>query len=395
MEQTADFMKRHEKDMFELLRVLVDMRTGTDNKHGIDAMAAFLAEYLSARGLKTHIVEQQDAGNILVADVPCAEEAPRRILLSGHMDTVFPADSPFHRLRVEGDVARGPGTCDMKGGLVTGIFAMLALLEQGCGASMPMRFLFSPDEEQSSRTMRAFLRKEAARAAFALVFEMAGPEGELVRTRKGKVAFSARIRGRAGHAAFITKGKVSALRDAARKIELLEEMNTENVVGEDSLSVNVGRLEGGLAFNVVPEEARLDVEARCNSLRQRDEVEAKMRSILLTPQVEGTKTVIEREVFSPPLEASATEKLYALAREAAQQAGQSVGEDFRPGCSEASFLAEAGIPVLDGLGPRGGCDHSTREYLLLSSLRERALLSALLLKKAWERGVSGPLRSGA
>ncbi len=188
---------------------------------------------------------------------------------------------------------------------------------------------------------------------------------------------------------------MSALRDAARKIELLEEMNTENVVGEDSLSVNVGRLEGGLAFNVVPEEARLDVEARCNSLRQRDEVEAKMRSILLTPQVEGTETVIEREVFSPPLEASATEKLYALAREAAQQAGQSVGEDFRPGCSEASFLAEAGIPVLDGLGPRGGCDHSTREYLLLSSLRERALLSALLLKKAWERGVSGPLRSGA
>ncbi len=185
---------------------------------------------------------------------------------------------------------------------------------------------------------------------------------------------------------------MSALRDAARKIELLEAMNTDNVTGEDSLSVNVGRLEGGVAFNVVPEEALLEVEARCNSLRMRDEVEAKMRGILLTPQVEGTETVIEREVFNPPLEAAATEALYALAREAAQEIGQSVGEDFRPGCSEASFLAQEGIPVLDGLGPRGGCDHSTREYLLLSSLAERAHLSALLLRKAWERGVSGPWR---
>lgn len=392
MESFGSFMAKHEKDMFELLRILVDMRTGTDNKTGIDAMAAFLAAYLSARGLRTHIVEQKDAGNILMADFPCAQDAPRRILLSGHMDTVFPEDSPFDRLTVEGDIAHGPGTCDMKGGLVVGIFAMLALLDQGFGSVMPLRFLFSPDEEKSSRTMRACLKEQAASAAFALVFEMAGPEGELVRTRKAKVAFAARIRGRAGHAAFITRGKVSALRDAARKIELLEAMNTDNVTGEDSLSVNVGRLEGGVAFNVVPEEALLEVEARCNSLRMRDEVEAKMRGILLTPQVEGTETVIEREVFNPPLEAAATEALYALAREAAQEIGQSVGEDFRPGCSEASFLAQEGIPVLDGLGPRGGCDHSTREYLLLSSLAERAHLSALLLRKAWERGVSGPWR---
>lgn len=389
MEAIRTFVAAHEKEMFDLLHDLVEMQTGTDNKAGIDRMVSFLDGYLSSRGLRTRVVEQKDAGNILTAEFPCVGDASRRILLSGHMDTVFPEDTTFRHLCREGDVAHGPGTCDMKGGLVVGIFAMLALLEQGFGRTMPVRFLFSPDEERSSRTMRAFLREEAARAAFALVFEMAGPENELVRTRKGKVAFRVRIRGRAGHAAFITRGKVSALLDAARKTELLEAMNTPEVRGEGSLSVNVGRLSGGVAFNVVPEEAFLDVESRCNTVRQMEEVSERMRKILLEPQVEGTTTEILETVMSPPLEAGATAALYALAAEAAAELGQKTGEECRPGCSEASFLAREGVPVLDGLGPRGGKDHSTEEFLLLSSLRERTELTALLLCKAWERWKSG------
>lgn len=393
MREIAEFMAAHEPAMRELLRELVDIQSGTLNKPGVDAVAAFLDGYLSARGLRTRVLRQEDAGDILIADFPRAADAPGRILLSGHMDTVFPADTPFNRLRCEGDIAHGPGACDMKGGLVVGIFAMLALLERGLGDVLPLRFLFSPDEEKSSRTMRACLRAEAPRALFALVFEMAGPDNELVRTRKGKVALSARIHGQAGHAAFVTHDKVSAVLDAARKIVLLEALNTpREVSGAASLSVNVGRVEGGVAFNVVPDEARIDVEARCNTLEQMEEVEAAMSRILLSPQVPGCRGEIVGRTTSPPLEARATAELYALAAEVAAGLGRKVGEEFRPGCSEASYLAREGVPVLDGLGPRGGKDHSTDEFLVLSSLRERAELSAGLIVRAWEACRAGRLK---
>lgn len=393
MRALTEYMAEHEPAMRELLRDLVDIQSGTLNKPGVDAVAAFLDSYLSSRGLRTRLIRQEDAGNILIADFPCAEEAPGRILLSGHMDTVFPADTPFNRLRCEGDIAYGPGTCDMKGGLVVGIFAMLALLERGLGNTLPLRFLFSPDEEKSSRTMRACLTAEAPRAAFALVFEKAGPDNKLVRTRKGKVALSARIRGKAGHAAFVTHDKVSAVLDAARKIVLLEALNTpREVTGEDALSVNVGRMEGGVAFNVVPDEARIDVESRCNTKAQMEEVEAAMSRILLLPQVPGSMSEIVGRTTSPTLEAWATGELYALAAETAAELGQVVGEEFRPGCSEASYLAQDGVPVLDGLGPRGGRDHSTDEFLVLSSMRQRAELTAALILRAWDAWQAGRLK---
>lgn len=183
---------------------------------------------------------------------------------------------------------------------------------------------------------------------------MAGPNNEVVRTRKGKVSLFADIHGQAGHAAFVTYDKVSAIRDAARKIELLEQLTTpREVTGPASLSVNVGRFCGGLGVNIVPEKASLDVEARCNTVAQTLEVEATMERILLTPQTPGSRTEITRRVTSPPLEARCTEALYALTTACAAELGQQVGEDFRPGCSEVSFMAMRGLPVLDGLGPLG------------------------------------------
>ena len=393
MRELVEYMAVHEPAMRELLQALVNIQSGTANKPGVDAVVAFLDSYLASRGLKTRVIQQEEAGNILIADFPCAGNAPRRILLSGHMDTVFPADTSFNRLRFDGDLAYGPGTCDMKGGLVVGIFAMLALLERGLGDTLPVRFLFSPDEEESSRTMLTCLKDEAPQAAFALVFEQGGANNELVCARKGRVALRARIRGKAGHAAYVTHDKVSAVLDAARKIVLLEALNTpREVTGEKALSVNVGRVEGGVSFNIVPEEAWIDVESRCNTAVQMEESEAAMSRILLQPQVEGSVSEIVERSTSPTLEARATADLYALAAETADRLGQKVGELFRPGCSEASYLAQDGVPVLDGLGPRGGNGHSTDEFVVLSSIRERAELAACLIVRAWEAVGAGRLQ---
>jgi len=378
--------------MQELLRDLVEIQSGTGNKAGVDTLVRHLDAYLKEHGLLTTIVGQDCAGDILIADMPGAAQAEKRILLSGHMDTVFPADTAFRHLTCEGDIARGPGTCDMKGGLVVGIFAMLALKELGF-AHLPVRFLFSPDEERSSRTMRAFLKNEARTAAFALVFEMAGPENELVRTRKGKIALKVHIRGKAGHAAFVTHDKISALLDAARKVIRLEELPALAAAsGGNSLSVNVGRLQSGTAMNVIPEEAVLEVEARCHDAALLARTEQAMTDILLQPQVPGTVSTLFERVENPPLEVGSTEELYGIAASVAAELGQTVGEDFRAGSSEACYLAAEGLPVLDGFGPLGGKDHSTEEYLLLSSLPERAALTAGTIVKAWDRYTQGGLR---
>ncbi len=390
-ERVARFVAENTEQLYKLTEDLVNIQSGTANKEGVNAVSSYLGTLLQDYGCTPRFVPRSEVGDVLIVDTPSAVTAKHPILLSGHMDTVFPIDSPFNKAWYANGNMHGPGTCDMKGGLVVAIYAMLALRAVGRD-DIPLRFIFSPDEECSSLYTRDVLHEEGAKAACGLVFEMAGENHELVRTRKGKIAFGADIHGQAGHAAFITKGKISAIHDAARKVELLETLTLPpNMDSPNSLSVNVGKISGGIGVNTVPELAHLDVEARCTTIEQVYFIRETMRNILTTPSIAGTRTDLTKEVLNVPLEARSTAKLYELATKAAADLGQSMGEDFRPGCSEAAYLAATGLPVIDGLGPLGKHDHSDREYLVLSSMPERVELTTHLIMAAWGAWEQGEL----
>lgn len=389
MRQTVEaFAAKHEADMIALLEKLVSFQTGTANKAGVDAIMDYLEGWLKDKGLVTHIEKKAESGNILMAELPSAVSAEKKVILSGHLDTVFPADTPFNTMTRDGDIAKGPGVIDMKGGVVVSIYALLAMLEAG-RSDVPVRFLFSPDEEVSSRVMRHRLIQERDATAFALVFECAGANNEVVRTRKGKVAFDVVFTGKAGHAAFVGAAKPSAILDMARKIPDLEALNSENPAAGNTVSVNAGKIWGGLGRNTVAEKAYLEMEIRSGVNDTLEKTEKAAVDILLSSRTPEVSVEIINRVTAPSVEAECTRVLYDLTAEIAAELGQPMGEDFRPGLSEAGWFAQAGIPVLDGLGPRGGKDHSTDEYIELHTLKERMILTALLIPKAWDTWKSG------
>lgn len=382
------FATKHEAEMIAFLDQLVSMQSGTANKAGVDAVMEYLEGWLREKGFATHIEPQSESGNILMAETPGSAHADKRVILSGHLDTVFPADTPFRHMTRNGDIAKGPGVIDMKGGVVVSIYALLAVLEAG-RTDIPVRFLFSPDEEVSSRVMRHRLIREREGVAFALVFECAGNKGEVVRTRKGKVAFDVVFTGKAGHAAFVGAAKPSAILDMARKIPLLEALNSENPAAGNTVSVNAGKVWGGIGRNTVAEKAHLEMEIRSGVNETLEKTEKAALDILLASMTPEVTVEIVNRVTAPSVEAECTEVLYGLAADIARELGQEMGEDFRPGLSEAGWFAQAGIPVLDGLGPRGGKDHSTDEFIELHTLKERMILTALLLPKAWDTWKAG------
>jgi glutamate carboxypeptidase len=312
----------------------------------------------------------------------------RRILLAGHMDTIFPADSLFNGWREDGHFFYGPGVIDMKGGLVVGIFALKALAALGLLRELPVTWLFNSEEEIGSPASRPLFRAEAGRAAMAFVLECGGMGGEVATGRKGHLVLRLSARGRAGHAAKVVEGKKSAILDLARVIVELEEMNGRF----PGVSVNVGQMAGGVVPNSVPEEAWAAIDVRSPSAEGISFFRECLDGLMKRREAAGMELSVEVVSETPVMEATANNKaLFAVIAEEARRLEIPIAEHFRAGASDANTIAEVGTPVIDGLGPIGEHDHSDREYAVRESLRQRSALLALSLIAAWRRYGAGTL----
>lgn len=361
--------------MFAFLRTLVEIQSGSCNKAGVDAVGQQIAHFLETCRVTCRTVAQDRTGNHLV--VRSGHQRPKsRILLAGHMDTVFPEDTLFKHCRDNGDRVCGPGVIDMKGGLVAGIFALKALDAADLLPQIPICFIFNSDEEIGSPTSRDLIRREARDSCCALVLECGGPAGEIVTGRKGNLSFKVTVRGRAGHAAFAGPDKASAVLALARHTIALESLNCP----EKGITVNVGRVGGGIGANTVAEQAEAWVDVRYKHPGDARRLESKIREILAAAVVPGTAADVEIRSERPPMPVcEAGRRLFQTVRQTARHLGMDVREEFRYGVSDANLIAAEGVPVVDGLGPVGGRDHSPEEYMLKSSLPARTLLLACTL----------------
>ncbi len=383
-----------EQELFDLLHGLVSIQSGSSNREGVNRVGRLIRRFLTGPGMDLDLetVDGGRYGDHLLFRTRAARAATGRnrpILITGHMDTVFPPDTRFTDCTRQDDRIHGPGVIDMKGGLVVTIGACRALARAGLLAGLPLVLLFNSDEEVGSPTSIPLLRRLARECCCALVTECGGMMGEVVTGRRGKTGYRLRVSGRAGHAAFAGKKKASAILELAGKIIALEGCN--DLAGD--VVVNVGRIEGGIGPNTVADHAMALVDSRYPDRETGERLRREIRRICAGTTVPGTGCRLEITNERPVMERSAANlALYRLLARVGAELGIGVREEVRQGVSDANTLAGEGLPVLDGLGPLGELDHSEQEYMLAPSLPRRTLLLANFLPLLARQCASGQPR---
>lgn len=367
----------------EDLRTLVSIDSESHDKAGVDAVTGWLADRLASLGCEVEFHEQAAWGNDLVARLRGQGRA--RILLLGHADTVYPRGTAARRpMTIQGDRVLGPGTCDMKAGLLSGLYALEALQVVGFQDYAVVTYLCVSDEEAETRHSIPLIRAESRKADAVLTLEAARENGDIVTARKGVRWYTVEILGRAAHAGVEPEKGRSAILALAHHILALDALQGLR----PGATVNVGVVEGGSLPSVVAERAKMRVDLRAWTEVDLEALVEAMQERLARQPVPEVRAVARLEEGSvcPPMERTpAVAELEALARQIARELGFEVQGAATGGASDASFAAAEGAPVLDGLGPVGGLDHSPDEYIQLSSIVPRTALLARLIMAIAQR----------
>jgi glutamate carboxypeptidase len=377
-----------EAEMLRLLGRFVRCESPSGDKAAVDRFGAMVAREWSRRGAKVKILRQRLRGDHLRVEMAAepkrdfrrrdgsADRDYGQILVLGHLDTVYPigtiAKMPF---RVRGGRAWGPGTFDMKGGLVMALAAVDALRAVEVRPRKRVVFLWTSDEEVGSETSRRVIECEARRSDAVLVLEPAlGREGRLKTERKGVGGAEIIVTGRAAHAGIEPEKGVNAVHEMALQIARLMKMNDR----ARGITVQATVVEGGTAANVVPERARVAVDIRFAKVADAGRIDRELRA--LRPILRGARVEVRVGGMRPPLERSAgVRELFGVARGLMREVGLSLGEAATGGGSDGNFTGALGVATLDGLGAVGDGAHSLREHVVVREMRVRAALIAGLL----------------
>lgn len=377
------YLKSCEPEMFTLLKSLVLQESFTLDKIGVDAVGCLIHNALKDCPITLEKEQRDDLGDHLIfRSKGCSTRSFSPILMTGHMDTVYPREMMFNQYHEDDTRAYGPGVIDMKGGLVTAIFCLKALSSAGLLEKIPLTFICNSDEEKGSLTSKELLRREASQSLLALVFECGGPKGEVVTGRRGKIGFHIEITGQAGHSAFVGENKASSILELAHKIITLEKLNNP----ERQIVINVGQIKGGIGPNTVAEKAEAQIDCRFSTEEDGQYCLTQFEKILNDCTIPRTRSTYRTTSSRSVMKANeSNRKLFQLFRKQAQLLNQPIDEENRAGVSDANTLANCGLPVLDGLGPIGKYDHSKKEYMIKESLPARTRLVALSLFEIYQR----------
>ncbi|HHX3462615.1 TPA: hydrolase [Legionella pneumophila] len=380
----------HQATMVEQLHQFCEINSGTTNLTGLAIMAETLRSAFKPIADTTELITLPPlsvidmTGNTVTqscGDVLFISKRPhlkRRILLSGHMDTVYSANNPFQKLSyLDANQINGPGVADMKGGLIVILHALAAFENTMFAEDMGWDVLINSDEEIGSPASASLFKKLAHRYQAALVYEPAmTPKGTLAKNRKGSGKLTLIATGRAAHAGRAFDEGRNAICYLAEAVTAVHALNGQR----NGVTINVGKIAGGEALNVVPDKAVAQLDIRI-SLPE-DEVWVRNELNKIIRQLERPDYSLSvHGAFGRPVKriCAGTERLFHRIQKIGEALGLTIDWKDSGGCCDGNNLAHYGLPVLDTLGVRGGNIHSSDEYILLDSLSERAALSALLL----------------
>ena len=386
--------ERDEQILAELSRH-VDMNTGTGNIDGLNQYRDLLESELSSLGLSTQThssapleVLTCEGGQVNIADHLSATLTGgdgQKVLINGHMDTVFSADDEFQSLKIEDDgTLKGPGVADMKGGIVIMLNALRAIKDQGLLDDVNLTVLFNSDEEIGSLGSRELIETLAKQHDIGLVFE--GSYNNLVtRARKGLGQARLKVTGRESHAGGAHEEGVSANLELAHKVVNIEALTDYS----EKLTVNTGVMAGGEKRNTVPGCADAYVDMRFPTREGGDQLKEGIQKIAGTQYTSNAKypglpkteswAVLHRPVKP---QHPKVDSLIGQAMGISVLVGDPIaGTRYSGGGTDGSIAQGVGLPTMDSLGMDGKGAHSSREMSTVKSLIERTKLAAIMLAR--------------
>ena len=363
-------------EYIEELRELCSIDSYSYHKPGLDEIALFLAARMRGLGMHATIIERESWGNDLLGTLH--GKGGGNVLLLGHMDTVYPVGIATARpVQIEGDIIYGPGVSDMKGCILSAIYAIEALLAMNYHAFGEIRFLCVSDEEINTRHSQDVMQIACKDAMGALVLEAARSNGDIVSARKGHTWYKLTANGRSAHAGVEPEKGRNAVIEMAHQILQFQNLNG----WREGITINAGVISGGTLPNVVPDFAQAQFDLRFLHDEDRIATEQRFHELLEQKRIANVELTLERapDMKAPMVMTPESQKLAQQAQQIANLLGFSINHVLTGGASDASYATKHGVPALDGLGPIGGRDHSPDEYLVLSSVAPRVALLAGLI----------------
>ena len=370
------------------------INSGTGHLEGLAKMASELSEAFSALPGEVELVDPApvtaidgDGREVEVANgrhLICRvrPDAQRRLILTGHMDTVFPPDHPFQQNTwLDDHTVNGPGTADMKGGIAVMLHALMAVERSGRGEMLGYDVLINADEETGSLSSAPLIEQLAQGKYAALTYEPAAtPEGTLAHARGGSGNYALTIKGLAAHAGRNPqdgRNAVLAASDIALRLEALQ---------QEDISINPARIEGGSANNVVPDHAVLRFNIRPKAPDAAERFAQQLTEVIGTvQQSREVEIAVHGGISRPPKPVDRkAQALFDLVRDCGAQLGQDIDWKSTGGVCDGNNIAATGVPVVDTMGVRGDKIHSADEFMIVPSLKERAALSALVISRLAE-----------
>jgi glutamate carboxypeptidase len=378
MRKILRLLKSREAEMVRTLGLFVRCESPSHDKRAVDRFGEIVAAQWRERDAKVRVLAVAKLGNQVRAeiDLRSGTRTKQQIMILGHLDTVYPlgtlAKTPF---RISGGRAWGPGTFDMKGGLVLALFALDALKAAGIEPAKRLVFLWTSDEEIGSESSRQAIETEALRSDAVLVLEPSfGRDGRLKTARKGVGSAQITVTGRSAHAGVDPEKGVNAVQELALQIERLMKVSNRGL----GIAVQTTVVSGGTVSNVIPEHAHAEVDIRFSRAADGPRLNRKLRSF--GPISKGARVEIRGGTNRPPLERTAAVRaLFRHAQSLMRDMGLPLGEASTGGGSDGNLTGALGVPTLDGLGAVGDFPHSPREHIIIRALPERAALLAGLL----------------
>lgn len=373
-------------ELLQRLECIVNIDSGTGQIAGMQQMAALLQQWLEALGFAVSFHEAEGFGPNVVARR--RGKGRRRILLVGHIDTVYKRGAAAERpWQVEQGIAFGAGVIDMKSGVLMSIYAVKALLEAGFENYGELILAFNNDEEVGSPGSGPLLRELAGQVDAALVMEPSRSASVITKARKGADKYVMTVRGVPAHSGVEPHRGRSAVLELAHKIIAVHHLNTLF----PGMTFNVTRLSSSEPLNVVPDLARCHISVRAHKKEQLEWAAKALETIAAGCNIPGTKTTLERTPGRIPYETTpAIARLVEMAALEGQALGLQIAAESKSGLSDANLLVASGVPALDSLGPVGGGMHDlNREYLRIDSLPLRGALLAGLIHRLCLSNLTG------